>query len=51
MTAYAYGHLIQEARTEGVLEIFRKPLDINQLLDLVEKTSAARINRTSSNPQ
>jgi len=36
MTAYAYEHLIQEALAEGALAVLRKPLDINELLNLIE---------------
>lgn len=40
MTAYAASHLVEEARTEGAIEVLSKPLDLARALTLIEETAA-----------
>ena len=40
MTAYAASGLVEEARTEGAVEVLAKPLDLTRTLSLIEETAA-----------
>ncbi len=40
MTAHSASGLVEEARTEGAVEVLAKPLDLAQTLSLIEETAA-----------
>ncbi len=41
VTAYAQGDGAQRSRDDGVLRVFRKPVDVSELLPLIDRASQA----------
>ncbi len=42
MTAYTASALVEEARQEGAIEVVSKPLDLNHVFGLIERTAVTR---------
>ncbi len=40
MTAFASAELVDEARNEGAVQVFAKPLDLERVIHLIEKTTS-----------
>ncbi len=48
MTAYSASGLVEEARTEGAVEVLAKPLDLVRTLSLIEEKAAKTPSRSRS---